>query len=517
MESNPFLLSDANMIASCSHLALYLPMGVAFLHLRKVHDRWEVQGIPDGRLGHQVPTRQGCKPDGIFVRWVWTGSFLRVSNDRYGFYPLFHCARANEIMLSPSIPRLLELGAPTELDEAGLAVFLRLGFFIGEDTPFRSIRALPPDTDFEWRPGVLRVEGRRPLAKPARISPSDAVETYASLFRVAMRRRTPPDGNFAVPLSGGRDSRHILLELCEAMCRPKYCVTVRHFPPRNNSDVECASQLATALGLDHVIVDQPQSEFQVELRKNLRTSFCTDEHPHYMALSDHVRGRIHTLYDGIGGDNLSQSIFLNPELVRLFEDGRFGELASKLLGTDRLLKHLLTQEALRKYSYELAHSHLVAELRQHADAPNPIGSFYFWNRTRREIALAPYCILDEVPTVFSPFLDHDLYDFLSSLTPRMLLEGQFHTKTIQVTYPRYADIPYENKSPKVDARGHFRRYARELAGYVLARRSTAFIRQSYLLPRLFRCLVDGRYSSAVSWLAPKTIFLLQLERLTNPD
>ena len=492
-------------------------MSVAYLQARIVHDRLEVLGKHDCLLGHQLPASQGRKPDGIYVRWFWTGSSLQVANDRYGFYPLFYWVRESEIMLSPNIPKLLELGAPTDLDEAGLAVFLRLGFFIGEDTPFRFIRALPPGVDVEWRPGSLRVEGRRPLAKPARLSPDEVVETYASLFRAAIRRRIPSQGDFAIPLSGGRDSRHILLELYEAGYRPKFCVTVRHFPPRNNSDAECSSHLAAALGLDHVIVDQPQSQFQVELRKNLRTSFCTDEHSHYMALADHVRGRIHTLYDGIAGDNLSQSNFLKPELLRLFETGQFGELASKLLGKDRLLKRLLSHEALRKYSYELAHSHLVAELRQHADAPNPVGSFYFWNRTRREIALAPYCILDEVPTVFSPFLDHDLYDFLSSLPARMLLEGQFHTKTIQVTYPRYAEVPYENKSPEVDARSHFRRYARELTGYALARRSTSVIRRSYLVPRLLRYLVDGGYSFAVSWLATRTIFLLQLERLTNPD
>jgi hypothetical protein len=48
-----------------------------------------------------------------------------------GFQPLFYAADADRIAVATSTLRLLKLGAPTDLDEAALAVFLRLSHFLG--------------------------------------------------------------------------------------------------------------------------------------------------------------------------------------------------------------------------------------------------------------------------------------------------------------------------------------------------------------------------------------------------
>ena len=48
--------------------------------------------------------------------------------------------------------------------------------------------------------------------------------------------------------------------------------------------------------------------------------------------------------------------------------------------------------------------------------PDPIKSFNFWNRNRRELALWAYSVLRDVPHVYTPYLDHDLFDFLMGLS-----------------------------------------------------------------------------------------------------
>jgi len=482
---------------------------------RKVGEHWETEGLPSCHLGHELPAAQGNKPDGIFAEWSWDGSSLRVRNDRYGFFPLYYFTGDGEIGISTSIPKLLGLGAPTELDEAGLAVFLRMGFFVGEDTPFRFIRALPPDAILGWDDGKVQVSGGLTIGRAAHYSRNEAIDGYISLFRAAIRRRIPPSEDFAIPLSGGRDSRHILLELCEAGYRPRFCVTLRHFPPSNNTEAECASQVAAVLDLNHVILDQPESQFQAEFRKNVKTSFCTDEHPHFMVLADYLRGKVDALFDGIGGDILSAGLFLNAERLGLFTSGRIAELAHLLLEREPVLKRLLSRAQYRRFSLDLAMSRLIPELARHADAPNPVASFYFWNRTRREIALAPYCMFEEVPIVFSPYVDHDLYDFLASLPGSMFLDQQFHTDTIAKAFPHFATIPYASKTPEVQNARHFRRYARELGRHFLGRYPSHFVRGSYVLPRLLRCLLDRDYSGAIDWLAPLTVYLLQLESVIN--
>src|SRR5439155_1603673 len=84
-----------------------------------------------------IPHGDGT-PDGVFAEWKWDGRRLRVRNDRYGVHPLFYYATANEIAVSTSVARLLAGGAPADFDGDAIAVFLRLGFFVGEDTPFHT-------------------------------------------------------------------------------------------------------------------------------------------------------------------------------------------------------------------------------------------------------------------------------------------------------------------------------------------------------------------------------------------
>ena len=43
--------------------------------------------------------------------WEWDGHVLTVSNDRYGFVPLFYRVTTNTITISPSLMTLLEKGA----------------------------------------------------------------------------------------------------------------------------------------------------------------------------------------------------------------------------------------------------------------------------------------------------------------------------------------------------------------------------------------------------------------------
>jgi asparagine synthase (glutamine-hydrolysing) len=64
-----------------------------------------------------------------------------------------------------------------------------------------------------------------------------------------------------------------------------------------------------------------------------------------------------------------------------------------------------------RFGREATVSHLQAEIENAFDPPTPIGSFFFCNRAR---PWSPYKLLGSLPKVFSPYLDHDLFDFLVS-------------------------------------------------------------------------------------------------------
>ena len=234
-------------------------MATPFFVVRKVNGEYQTQGVAKCSLGHRIPAHNSDKTDGIFAEWIWDGSKLIITNDRYGFFALYYFVTDDGIAISPSLTQLVGLGAPTAFDDAALAVFLRLGFFLSEDTPFKAIRLIPPDTSFCWSDGKLSVTGRFTLSKLQNLKRDEVIDTYISLFRSAIERRLQNCGKTAAPLSGGRDSRHILLELCRAGHPPDITATLRHLPPRSNGDAESAAELTSALKIPHTIVDQPQS------------------------------------------------------------------------------------------------------------------------------------------------------------------------------------------------------------------------------------------------------------------
>jgi asparagine synthase (glutamine-hydrolysing) len=468
------------------------------------------EGQRDVLLGHEVP-KGSDTPDGVWARWSWNEKRLLVQTDSLGFYPLYYFAHESGIIVSPSIPKLLELDADAELDAAALSVFLRLGYFIGEDTPFRHIRALPPSGRLDWQRGVLRLHRALPKATPVTMRRSEAIEEYATLFAEAIERR-PPQGSYAVPLSGGQDSRHIAFELSAQGHRP-HCVTAHPLAVYLGSEATTAAQVAERLGLPFYAVAQGMPAFVSERKKNLRTNFCADEHGWYMSLAEHLCSNFDTVYDGLGGDVLSAGLFLDQERLDLMREGRFAEMAEQLLPRETLLQALMQPDAYDRFQRGLAVSHLAQELELHADAPNPVGQFFFFNRTRREIALSPYRLLGSIKRVYTPYLDHAVFEFLSSLPAEHFLDKRFHLECIAQTYPQHAQVPYHRRSSgrRPDWAGASA-YAMSLMLELARPSAGSLMRPFYVLPRLVRCLLQRSYSPEfITNLGPLLSYLTQLE------
>jgi len=138
-----------------------LPTDEAYVKVTRRGQRWAVEGLPQCCLSpDRSPASRGV-PGTIYAEWAWAGETLTLRTDRLGFVPLFYTQRDEELLASPSLTTLLTRGASTELDEAALATFLRLQFFLGEDTPFKAIRVLPPGGCVRWAGGAPAVRGGR--------------------------------------------------------------------------------------------------------------------------------------------------------------------------------------------------------------------------------------------------------------------------------------------------------------------------------------------------------------------
>ena len=482
-----------------------------FIHIVRLGESFRVSGS----VKHFAGYRLSDGVDGIYGGWEWNGSQLTIHQDRYGIRPLFYFARGGEFCLAPSLFTLIREGAPIDLDDAALAVFLRLGYFLGDDTPFSAIRALPPNASVQWTSNTVVVRGRSPLSKAdTRLSRAQLVEGFIALFEEAIRRRPGPNGAVMVPLSGGRDSRHILLELRRIRRKVDCTVTFRRYPSKTDEDCVIAETLSAAVSTPHVALNPPTSPLEAEQHKNVVTQFLASEHTEYLPLVDYLVGRAAAVYDGLGGDVLSAGLFLDEQGLTLAAKGDVLGLARHLYSpsANAGLRGILTRQAYRRFSQAAAEDRISTELSPHFDAANPVGSFVFWNRTRRQVALVPYAMLENIPLVYTPYLDWKLFDFLGSIPASLLVDHQLHTDVIRQAYPEYAHIPFETKRAGSTNHGFFRRLAMDFLRHLAERRNSQLLRYSYMLPRLAAVLADG--AGARVWFVRTAVYLLQLEALS---
>lgn len=486
--------------------------------IRKQGERFATRGKPSAEFGHRIESASHDVDDGVFAYWHWDGARLVAGNDRYGFFPLFWSRISGKgVCISPSITELIKQGAPTKLDVEALSVFFRLGYFVGEDTPFSEIRALPPNALFRWESGELECRARYPrIPELSAISHNEAIDGYIALFARAMAKRQPSKNSVAVPTSGGRDSRHMLLEMHKMGVAPTICVSERDPPPDPNEDVEIAAQLCDVLDFKHATVEHDLSVFSSQFRKTREVSFCEMPDSWFLPITDFLGQRFACVYDGIAGDVLSQSSFLSPEMDSLLRS-RSKETSKTLLtkygNGDSDLKKLLRGVLEPAAQSEVAITRLDREINQHLDAHNPVASFIFWNRTRRKIAMGPYGLLRNVPYVYAPYLDHDLYDFLTSLPASLQMDGTLHTKAIARAYPAYAKMPYADHkaAPPVDSRRAEAAYLAEAGKkFLLQRPSTLMNTVSPRTKMLLSMLSGGRVNP---WVPPLIVYVDQIESI----
>lgn len=480
-----------------------------FLHLRYQAGQYLSNGRPH-YLREHLAERSDQIRDGIWSRWDWDGVTFEASNCRFGMVPLYYFESADGFCIAESIETLLAQGAPRELDEAGLAVFIRRQTFLDGDTPFKAIRCLPPNSRLTWSKDGLKLQSEAFHSAPLNLKPSAVLEGLHELFAQSVARRLPKNGRFTVPLSGGKESRRILLELVRQKHKPDFCVTALHPPPRINEDAKVAAQLLERLGIEHRIVPAQWSGFEPDRDKNLRTDFSTLEHSWVLPMADILANSVATVYDGI---NIDCGMY-SDKRARLFAEGRLTELAIDLLrDSETALSRILSEESYRRFSREKAIERTVEELKKHVDQACPTSSFLFWSRMRRAVAPVPFGLLRDIETVHTPFLDKDFFEFVMSVPEPALVGGHVFKQAIATSYPEVRDIPYaDNSLTSQPNRLHNRRYLAQLARHLAfeGRRSSLIN-----IRRTFSDLVKGMFSGSqerFDWMQPRlTSYLLQLE------
>ncbi len=386
--------------------------------------------------------------------WSWRDGALTAQVDRYGFYSLYWYEKDGEIGVSPSLLKLVAEGCDPAPDDRGLATFYRLGIFIHNDTPLRHVKVLPPGGRLYWDgTGPARITGGERIPEAQTITRDAAVDGMIEHFRSAVARALEEcDGPFFVPLSGGRDSRHILLEVMHQGRRPQACVTFHHNRDVLNREAMAARAVCERLGVPHVVLGHTRPRLADTFRALTMTGLCADEHSQMMPLHDFFLDNAGLSFDGIAGDILTNPDNDADRFMTLSLQGDWRGIATELMaGHGRVIsKPDWGQGAGPIYSPgrdEEIRDYLAAAIEHYADAPDPYQMFWMFHRTRREINFVPQAILGSARHVFCPYLDPDFVEFCISLPYSVTKDQLLHDDAIARAYPHAADIPYQNDLP----------------------------------------------------------------------
>lgn len=428
-------------------------MSFQFVKVTHQHGLPSLDGESHAAFGLAVPDECGCE-SGIAANWMWDGERLEVTSDRHGYMPLYYHFddSTGTLRVSDSPLELLADGVSGELDVESLGFFCRAGFLLGDRTLYRDIRRVPAGSILSWCAGKLdirSVENRFQLDAPASID--EALEGWIDRFRTAVSRRQPTGIEFAMPLTGGRDSRMILMELRSLGHAPVEVVSFGPGLKGENEDLRIARRIADRLGIPHAVARSTRSWLQIEHERHAWCGCEAIEHSWLMGLWRYFRENHRCWYDGLGSGAMTRGELNTPDMLELLRTGATDEFCDTFFErtaapSESWIKRIaaVTDHDIpdRRSTVELVR----AELDRHAHAPNPLGLFSFCNWGRRAIALNPYGICRSVAEIHTPFMDRDLVDWVASVPAEWTFENDLQTAASLKLHPELADIEFDSHS-----------------------------------------------------------------------
>jgi asparagine synthase (glutamine-hydrolysing) len=390
--------------------------------------------------------------NGLFTCAIWdkTKEELILINDRYGLRPLFYfCDPAKySLVFSSDIRGIIKSSLINKnINWTAWNIFLYLGFLLGNDTFFKNVYALPPASvlTFNKKTGLnlKHYWNINDISINYNVDYNDAVRIAIDLFQQAVHRTLERRNHLkrCVFLSGGQDSRAIAAELKEQGLDFK-TFTTRKFE-LYKVDPELAKQIAKKLGVDNYFIDLPNNfYYKCESIKNELLDYESDEHTWLLPLVCALPNDIKINYDGIAGGIILKGAFLDRQKLNLSKDRNYNSLSDLIVPQNNVAKVFNKKFGFR-FQREEVLANVQEELKKFDGNPNQVNLFYFNNRTRREVSLAPFKIILIKAESFCPYLDNDFFKFVMSLPPEFKILHKIHESMINTAYPYLQEVPFE--------------------------------------------------------------------------
>jgi len=390
--------------------------------------------------------------DGFYAAMVYRAdSGLILGADILGVFPVYYWTNG-EVLLAGSSPQLFRHHScfKAEPDLSGLVgILLTMHTFDGR-TLFKGVRRLSAGHILLWQRGkaVEQVQQYKiPVSEKYFSLPfSVHLDILERSISETISRHLPADGNCAMLLSGGLDSRILAGYLVEKSARPQTLTMGKH----TDIEMQSAIPVARALGLRHHPVDIAFDQYSRYANMECRWEHISNGFNNIInwAMPEHLRefaGHLVMghMFDAVIGTRYINWAYSSADDTMNF-DSYFANLNSWGISS-QILKRLLRREIFDGLVDET-----IGQMRAFYEGFSDLESQRAWcynlyNRQRFHVGGAAW-VLSFAAWPVLPALDRQLLETAGAMPASTIAERRAETELLCRRFPKLAALPLDRNS-----------------------------------------------------------------------
>lgn len=368
-----------------------------------------------------------------------------VANDRFGFRGHYYCLHNDGLILAPEIKAILQAdNFNKELDKIGVSQYFAFGEFWDKTTFFKNINLLPPATILTYDGINITLEKYWELQYIADYSKTEKEysEELVHALKVSIERRMKEELKYGITLSGGLDSRSVLLSVPSEKMKD---ILACSFGLEDCDEVKIAKEVVKKLGIiNHIFLE-------------IRPSTILDYAEEFIWLNDGrsyvgvafqyptakiLRDRVDLVFDGFAMDLTLGGSYLTKERIRCEnEQALIDSLSRRRIFNDDELKNLFLPDYYEKVK-DIPKKSIREEFgKLKSSLPGNKSDEFFMNTHVAWITIGSLLYRNFLE-ISHPTLDNDFFDIIVKIPPEWRLNYHIYKKFLKKLSPEISKIPY---------------------------------------------------------------------------
>jgi asparagine synthase (glutamine-hydrolysing) len=359
-----------------------------------------------------------------------------IANDRIAYKPLFCFSDGEALYFGPEMKSLLLVPSlERKINLAGVADFLTNGCFTREHTLIEGLETMDKATVLKltasgiarhryWEYDLGRIDKDR--------GSKHYQEILGGLLRQAVRRRLRTDNTYGILLSGGYDSRGILGSYLEERgAQDLRTISWGREEDIPNSDCAIAKRLAQKLGTQHRFYKLTAEEVIDNFREVILLGEGLTDFPESYDVFHRIREQ-----QGVDVVLRGDHCFGSAKWLKVHDEHTmFLSIGLKALQSMDIYQRVLNSSYYQSFCELDAEAIRQVSSRCSAKNVHDRRSFFYVDtRTRYYFGPLNY-VKNFALESFTPLLDYDILDFVSTLPVRYRLGKSLWRETVVETFP----------------------------------------------------------------------------------